>query len=109
MLKLQNEPDKHFPEAIRKELSMPHIYLQGLAHRKDIEDHFNAVEESEGTWSISLPAGTSFGLRGRTAERLDRPSTSVIEVSSTEPHKPEWSGRDPISQELPCRSISSDL
>ena len=91
-LKLKNEADKDLPEAIKRELSRPKIYLRGIAHRRDIDDYLTALEEIEATWSIRLPGDASIGLPGRTAERLDRASVAVAEDSSTAPHKPEWSG-----------------
>ena len=43
ILKLENEPDKDLPEAIKRELSTPKIYLRGIAHRRDVDDYLTSV------------------------------------------------------------------
>jgi V8-like Glu-specific endopeptidase len=87
-LKLENVPDKDLPEAVKRELSTPKIYLRGIAHRRDVDDYLTSVEDIEATWSIRLPRGASVGLPGRTGERLDRASVALAEGSSTDPHRP---------------------
>jgi V8-like Glu-specific endopeptidase len=91
-LKLDNEPDKPLPDAVKRELSGAKIYLRGIAHRRDVDDYVSAVDETEATWSIRLPSDASLGLPGRTAARLDRSSVAVAEGHSTGLHRPEWSG-----------------
>jgi V8-like Glu-specific endopeptidase len=91
-LKLKNEPDKDLPEAIKRELSIPKIYLRGIADRRDLDDYLTSFEEIKATWSIKLPTGASVGLPGQTGERLDRASVALAEGSSTDPHRPAWSG-----------------
>ena len=91
-LKLENVPTRTYPKRSKRELSTPKIYLRGIAHRRDIDDYLTSVEDIEATWSIRLPSGASIGLPGRTGERLDRASVAVAEGSSTDPHRPEWSG-----------------
>lgn len=103
-LNLTNEPDKDIPEEVKSELSTPRIYLHGISHRGDFEDHLNFVEGMKATWSIRLPAGASLGLPGRTGERLDRASTLIPEGTSTSPHRPEWSGMS--YQPRPARAFN---
>ena len=91
-LKLKNEPDGDLPEPIRRELSVPRIYLRGIPHRRDIDDCVTSREDIEAAWSIRLPSEASIGLPGRTAERLDRSSVIGGEDRSTVPHRPPWSG-----------------
>jgi V8-like Glu-specific endopeptidase len=91
-LKLQDEPDHALPDELAEELSNPRIYFQGIAHRGDFDDRLNAVEDTEGTWSIRLPSEASVGLAGRSGKRLDRASVIVDDGASTAPHRPEWSG-----------------
>lgn len=91
-LMLDNEPDKPMPNDLECELSEARIYLRGITHRHNIEKYLTAVEKFEATWSIRLPNDVSFGLPGRTAERLDRNSVAVSEGHSTAPHRPDWSG-----------------
>src|ERR1700730_9768061 len=87
-LRLRNEPDKDLPETIQRELSISRIYLSGIPHRRDVDDYMSSVEELDATCSIRLPAGASFGLPGRTGERLDRVPVAVTAETSTAPHRP---------------------
>lgn len=91
-MRLQDEPDEAVPEELQRELAAPRVYLQGLAHRADVDDHLAAVEEIEGAWALRLPAGASLGLPGRSGERLDRQSVAVEEGNHTSPSRPSWSG-----------------
>ncbi|HEX6506759.1 MAG TPA: trypsin-like serine protease [Chloroflexota bacterium] len=102
-LRLREECDSVLPEDIQRELTTPRVYLHGVAHRAQIDDHLSAVEEIEDTWSIRLPEGAGLGLPGRSAERLDRATVAIPEGHSTAPHKPEWSGiayRPRVAQEF---------
>src|SRR5215472_6631442 len=44
-LKLRNEPDRDLPGPIKRELSLPRIYLRGIPHRRDVGDYLTARED----------------------------------------------------------------
>jgi V8-like Glu-specific endopeptidase len=92
MLRLQDEPDREQPEAIKEELLRPRIYLSGIPRRGGVADYLTSHEELKRTFSMRLPAGASIGLAGRTGVRLTRTRAKAALVTSMTPHRPNWSG-----------------
>ena len=67
-LRLEHEPDKNIPHAIKQELTRSRLYLHGLADRRDLDDCVTSVDGSEQAWMLRLPSEVSLGLPGRSAE-----------------------------------------